>query len=410
MSPHGKELSEDLKKRIVALHKDGRGYKKIANTLTFSCSTVAKTIQRCNKTAYDHVFVYRCTSYGCDLVDGECKCDHKFEYKDEKSCRKVISMFFLLYLMLLQAKHFTSEVKTEKLPTSRKTKLQNKSVTMLLFFLVFLFSSFCQPAESVYNCTACHERQCPPMITPCPGREAIDPCGCCRHCAKQEEEICGGSDWEYGYCDNHYKCAAINGTGLVEIPNIGVCKDMPAYRRATAYFEDDDENCPEQSGCYKVMGMCDCITKRTCIPDFSMSKYNPLYCEPKYDTPDYDHLFEYRCTSYGCDLVDGECKCERGVCDRKFEYKDEKSCHKVLRERLCANVTCPEEEPLKCPRDSVATKPHTPYGQCCPTIPSECTCNFKLCNSKCPDGKRKVMAWESDGIPGRCCDKFLCLL
>ncbi len=30
MAPHCKELSEDLKKRIVALHKDGVGYKKIA--------------------------------------------------------------------------------------------------------------------------------------------------------------------------------------------------------------------------------------------------------------------------------------------------------------------------------------------------------------------------------------------
>ncbi len=45
MTPHGKELSEDLKKRIVALHKDGVavGYKKIAKTLKLSCSTVAKT-------------------------------------------------------------------------------------------------------------------------------------------------------------------------------------------------------------------------------------------------------------------------------------------------------------------------------------------------------------------------------
>ncbi len=31
------------KKRIVALHKDGVGYKKIAKTLKLSCSTVAKT-------------------------------------------------------------------------------------------------------------------------------------------------------------------------------------------------------------------------------------------------------------------------------------------------------------------------------------------------------------------------------
>ncbi len=50
MAPHGKELSEDLNKRIVALHKDGVGYKKIAKTLKQSCSTVAKTIQRFNRT------------------------------------------------------------------------------------------------------------------------------------------------------------------------------------------------------------------------------------------------------------------------------------------------------------------------------------------------------------------------
>ena len=46
MAPHGKELSEDLKKRTVVLYEDGQGYKKITNTLKMSCSTVAKIIQR----------------------------------------------------------------------------------------------------------------------------------------------------------------------------------------------------------------------------------------------------------------------------------------------------------------------------------------------------------------------------
>ena len=45
MAPHGKELFEDLKGRIVALHEDGQGYKKIPNTLKLSCSTVANIIQ-----------------------------------------------------------------------------------------------------------------------------------------------------------------------------------------------------------------------------------------------------------------------------------------------------------------------------------------------------------------------------
>ncbi|KAF7237652.1 Tubulin--tyrosine ligase-like protein 12 [Varanus komodoensis] len=50
LAPHGKELSEDLKKRIAALHKHGLGYKKTAKTLKLSCSTVAKTIQWFNRT------------------------------------------------------------------------------------------------------------------------------------------------------------------------------------------------------------------------------------------------------------------------------------------------------------------------------------------------------------------------
>ncbi len=49
MAPHSKELSEDLRIRIVALHKDGRGYKKISNS-KLSYSSVATVIQRFSKT------------------------------------------------------------------------------------------------------------------------------------------------------------------------------------------------------------------------------------------------------------------------------------------------------------------------------------------------------------------------
>ena len=46
MVPHDKKLSEDLKRHTVALHEDGQGYKKFANTRKLSSSTVAKIIQR----------------------------------------------------------------------------------------------------------------------------------------------------------------------------------------------------------------------------------------------------------------------------------------------------------------------------------------------------------------------------
>ncbi len=50
---HGTSWQRTLwgsEKIIVALHKDGVGYKKIAKTLKLSCSTVVKTIQRFNRT------------------------------------------------------------------------------------------------------------------------------------------------------------------------------------------------------------------------------------------------------------------------------------------------------------------------------------------------------------------------
>ncbi len=52
MAPHGKELSEDLRIRIVALHNDGLGYKKFSNTLKLSYSTVARVIQRFSKMGF----------------------------------------------------------------------------------------------------------------------------------------------------------------------------------------------------------------------------------------------------------------------------------------------------------------------------------------------------------------------
>ena len=49
MAPHGKELSLDIKKSIIYLHKNKQGYQKIATTLNLSKSTVAKVVQHYQK-------------------------------------------------------------------------------------------------------------------------------------------------------------------------------------------------------------------------------------------------------------------------------------------------------------------------------------------------------------------------
>lgn len=264
----------------------------------------------------------------------------------------------------------------------------------------------------------CSEFQCLPRQG-CRGRQVIDPCGCCTHCAKTKGQVCGGPSWRYGNCDPDLVCALVVGLDSARPPQTGVCKVIPKHLKK--HFPVP--LCPVQNGCNVHVGNCDCYSDQSCDSPFSYSTYEAcnkvLMAFLMYDfyandmeTPPKPEVPAYECKEWSCEVQACECVCQYRKCVYRLAPLNEAACCDVLKESGCLNTSCPGTPTLACPADSFISEPHTEPGHCCPVVPAMCTCDFQTCTPKptyCPNRGLPRLLVKGNGHPGTCCDRYECV-
>ncbi|XP_073987905.1 crimpy [Rhodnius prolixus] len=122
------------------------------------------------------------------------------------------------------------------------------TLVLACLHLALGFSCVCSPSE----CEPLTEEDCPP------GAGTVwDPCGCCRVCARTENEPCGGPYGFYGTCGDGLQCVV---SDVMSEGVEGTCKRLPGQ----------DAICEQPvrvSGCNVVNGICECGTAPHCPPD-----------------------------------------------------------------------------------------------------------------------------------------------
>ncbi|KAM6961284.1 LOW QUALITY PROTEIN: cysteine-rich motor neuron 1 protein [Aplochiton taeniatus] len=274
-------------------------------------------------------------------------------------------------------------------------------------------------ALTAQECTPCILRTCAAKAPfACDGGRTVarDPCGCCDQCTRLRWEPCGGQDWTLGYCALGLACAAINQTGAVTIPAIGVCKVLPEHPEAGL----EDPRCPLLTGCDRAGAQCVCDARHSCLGSFAYPDRESCMRASKTEGRRHGEVrdrhqekfvgrSETSCQFSGCNLTAQGCVCEMHSCQHTFSYINLSQCRQAAAELRCAGVTCPSVPTPSCPEGSVLTKSYTPPAGCCPSVPARCTCDPAACQEpQCPAGMRPVVQRQAGGTPGDCCDTLEC--
>ncbi|XP_039255585.2 cysteine-rich motor neuron 1 protein-like [Styela clava] len=290
-----------------------------------------------------------------------------------------------------------------------------------------------------HSCLPCDKEKCR-IPSNCPGGLVEDACRCCRVCAKQVNETCGGLYGTHGRCDAGLQCVIRPQHGMeINGQETGVCKSSSSVTST--------ESCKEVefTGCNIVDDQCRCPTVRACSNPFQFK--NKLRCTMRLleieksrkdctnaacvvryspDCPDDSELIDSVWPAGECCPLPSTCscrknKCKQILCRRGFERIlvkkatgvpgqccDQYQC-KPQRDQ-CIDVMClPVDRNVTCPSDSVMITDRMSKDGCC-KLPNKCHCKSSVCPEiKCHDGYRPIINVRGDGRPGTCCDVIDCV-
>ncbi|TRY83559.1 hypothetical protein DNTS_016269 [Danionella cerebrum] len=229
-------------------------------------------------------------------------------------------------------------------------------------------------------------------------------------CATMELELCGGPDWTLGSCGTGFTCTELNGTGLVQAPEAGVC------RASMDSDWDVMELCPLVSGCDRVDGQCVCESRQSCIRKYTFPDRETCLRSSRTGSRHHDHRQRQKfvgplnpaCLFSGCNLTAEGCVCSSQSCFDHFTYTDRSQCQRDADERRCTGVKCPSLLNHDCPSDSVPSHGPAPAANCCPMSSPLCVCSGCSEPPDCSVGQKAVIVREGIGVPGNCCSTYTC--
>ncbi|KAJ3613726.1 hypothetical protein NHX12_019972 [Muraenolepis orangiensis] len=250
----------------------------------------------------------------------------------------------------------------------------------------FIFAS---SVTQALLCLPCDQSKCEELpLGACKGSAVPGICGCCRVCARQRNESCGGVFGLHGTCDRGLRCVIRppeNGDGITQ-HEVGVCEESrPDCSKARCEVQFSPR-CPEDSVLiegYAPAGQCCPLPSRcVCRPSGCLRKL----CQPGHLT-----ILVTKATGRP-----GEC-CDLYECKPVYSVD-------------CSAVECPLVHQGNCPPDSYETQVRLTADGCC-TLPTRCEClPTGVCVvPSCPPGTDPQMVANGNTTPGSCCDHYQCV-